>query len=674
MKLRWRIGFLVRAVSILCAVLCADANGALLRVPFRYAEEPAAAERLWSELDAHPGAFSELALFSRSYHSVKSLAHHRAFLPQARAFLDAARRRGFVVGVNVLTSLGFDEDEADPAMDALPAQVGRNGRRKRGALCPSSPQVLQYVTDLYRLYASAGPSFIYVDDDVTCADCWCTNCLAAFGRTSGLLAAGATASDLSALLSSGDVARRQKARAAWVDWSASCHAGVYAAAARGAHEVDPRISVGIMTCANTMSDDAPARWTEAVRGAAEGVVRYRPGGGNWTDGSLDGAVRKAELNVLQVCGLPADVRVQAEIENFPYNSLKKSSDYMGWESLIDLAWNADEIAYNFMSWDVNDLDEYVPFLSKAASVAASERELTAAFGRKSAIGIAYPFAQSTYLDVASSSWRGWAGIPVPAALACIGLPTASSRESTCVFLLDASLARGLADAELVDVLSRGVLMDASALEAVNARGFGRLTGFASDGRAPRDAITRDLDMPLNIPGRRFRVLFALNGREPGVALVKKTAEGARFVSEATDYVGKHYGFAGGVYENERGGRVAVETMATFGDCEGKPRCEHLKRLMAWLSRDKLPAFVSSFHRASVRVRGDAAFVTNMASGTLSDVEIALLGTEPRRATFFCGGAKTSEATLVPFGTNGVYGLYRLASLPHLGQALIRRGN
>ena len=644
--------------------------GQLLRVPFRYAEQPEAARRLWGELEARKGAFTELALFTPSYHSVKSLDRHRAFMPHARRFLEEARRRGYVAGINVWTSVGFGEDEADPSMDGLPAQVDRNGCRRRGALCPSSPQVLRYVTDLHRLCASAGPSFVYVDDDVTCADCWCTNCIAAFARASGVLSADATAAELGAALSAEDPALRRKVREAWLNWKAACHAAVYAAAARGAREVDPSIAVGVMTCANTMFDGAPARWADAVRGGG-GVVRYRPGGGNWTDASVDGAICKAELNVLQIAGLPEDVRVQAEIENFPYNSLKKTPDYMGWEALIDVAWNADEVAYNCISWDVNDLDEYTPFLSRAASVAPSARLLAETFGKQPAAGVGYPFAPATYLDVASRGWRGWSAVSVPTAFACIGLPTSSADGSTCVCLLNESLARGLAEAQLLRVLSGGVLMDAGALAAVNERGFGRLTGFALDGRAPRDAITRDLDMPLNVPGRRFRHLFAINGREPGLALIRKTGgDAARFSAEATDYAGKRYGFASGVFENERGGRVAVETMATFTDCEGKPRCEHLKRLMVWLSRERLPAYVSSFHRASVRVRGKGVFVTNVSSAPMSDVELALLGGGPRRAVFFCGGAKTSEQTLQPVGTDGAYALYRLASLPHLGQALI----
>ena len=80
--------------------------GQLLRVPFRYAEQPEAARRLWDELESRRGAFTELALFTPSYHSVKSLDRHRAVMPHARRFLEEARRRGFVAGINVWSMWG----------------------------------------------------------------------------------------------------------------------------------------------------------------------------------------------------------------------------------------------------------------------------------------------------------------------------------------------------------------------------------------------------------------------------------------------------------------------------------------------------------------------------------------------------------------------------------------
>lgn len=664
-----RMGRILRLLSVLLLPVLADGApryGQLLRVPFDHCR-PESRPAFWRALDARPGAFTELALFSRFSNGAETLDYHRPALADVTAFVREGKARGYALGVNILPSVAFPEVFASQRVPNGRNRVFNDGVEHVGTLCMNAPETLAYVRDLCALYASTGVDFLYLDDDVDLAHCFCSACCGGFSARIGRPVADVKA--FKAELDAADPARRRKARDAWIDMADEVRARLFAAAAEGAHSVSPRIELGCMTCGNAISDTAGGRWSAALAGSSGTRVRWRPGGGSWTDQSREDLLRKIDTCLLQVRG--ADAWIQFEEESFPYHGLRKAPGYLGFECLQYVASGADSVAFNILNASSPALeDELKPSLDRAAAIAPALRELHETFGRRASGGFSFPWGRFAVV-AEQSPWSDWGQMPKEFVMARIGLPAASDPSAAQVILLNGDAAAGMDAGSLSNALSGGVMMDAAALEALWKRGFGPLAGFAPDGSVPRTSEFRDLDHPLNLPGCRVRdVLYTLtSGREKEIPVIRKSDPRAEFLSAAFAN-GVVRGHNAGVFENGLGGRVAVSTQLAFTECEGLPRAEHLKRLFRWLSRETLPGYVKSFHRVVLRARGDAFFAANFSSDAVRDVELALLGDGAYDVSVFVGGEKKECFRLAPAGRDGPYGIYRLPELPNLGQALL----
>ena len=639
----------------------------LLRVGEEVLTEPAAEVSLWKTLDRHPGAFGEISVFSQNNHAIRSLARHRVTAERARTFLATARARGYSAGVNLLCTLGFMGEAVDPACANLPGAFGGIGSPCAGRICAAHPASLDYVRELYRLYASARPDVVYVDDDVSCAVlCYCERCRKQFRDETGF----AVRDDCE----SADRDRRRRARSAWIDFASRRMDGVLAAAAEAVHGVDPSIEMGLMTCTTGASGFDCARWARTL--GAQGrnaAVRWRPGGGAWTDRSVRETLEKALRMAAQVRYVPTDVScVQAEIESFPFQSLDKSPSWTAFEALLYLATSSTGVAWDLFGFSVVDMDEFAPYVKRVAESRPVAEELVSVMGRESATGgVAFAWGPHSVSDAACEKWSDFGTVPLPEELAEIGIPVAEDWRKADVVLLNESLAEELPEADVRTILSRAAFLDAGALSALIRRGFGELLGFAPDGETARDAIVRDLDHPLNRPGRNFRNVRGVFGHHGGIPLLKKADAAAEWTVQATDLSGGELGKAGGVFANKAGGRIAVETMCPFTWCAGRARADHLKRLFRWLVRDGLDAAVVSFHRVALVRRGSGAYLANLATEDLEAVEVSLSADGDVSVSLNRGGVPTGKVRLSPIRREGGRSVFRLDRLPVLGGALFR---
>lgn len=629
---------------------------------------------LWKALDAHPGAYEDISVHSQNNHSVRPLSHHRANIPGMTAFFAKARARGMNPGVDVLTTLGFTfTDQASPEMDGFPMAVNRQGDRVVGRLCPTAAETRSYVHDLYTLYAKCGPSFIWIDDDVSLSGaCFCSNCVKRFAMETGLIAKG-TYAELIALLESDDMSVRRAARTAWLGYNEQRVDEICAVVADAVYAVDPGISIGYMTCMSGRDGCTPKRWAKTLAHGGRVPVRWRPGGGHWTDESFTDLLGKVLRMQIQTFDLPAAVTaLQSEVENFPY-VLRKTPEHMGFESLLCLGVGMTGTAFNFCCFSALATDEFMPFFDRAASTRTAGETIVATLGRSPSEGIAFPWNHRSGVGLGVKGWQG-CDIPQPAGIALVGLPVSSVPARAKAFLLNASLAVELDGVSITNILSKGVFLDAEALRVLNDRGFGSWTGFRVSSRSQLDAITRDLDHPLTWRKGVVRDIRSSFGCHGSITLLEKTTPDASFTEEAIDLDGRALGFAGGVYENAHGGRIAVGSMLPFEWAESRPRAVYLQRLFRWLSRNSLPAYIHSFHRAALFARNGCIFVANLAQGQMENAVVAALEGGTRRLDVFVGGVKVSDSELVPCGKDGAYFLYRLPVLPVHGEILLGKSS
>lgn len=156
------------------------------------------------------------------------------------------------------------------------------------------------------------------------------------------------------------------------------------------HAVSPGLPIGFMTGDRFYEGYAFARWAQALAGDSGCEVRWRPGGGFYSDDHLLGLVEKRHDIGRQVAALPKTVTViQSEIENFPYHRLKKSVRTTMLEGAAHMAAGTTGIAFNVLGAHPEPLDEYRPFLDAVVSARPFFEALHHNLRRYPALGV-YP--------------------------------------------------------------------------------------------------------------------------------------------------------------------------------------------------------------------------------------------------------------------------------------------
>jgi hypothetical protein len=247
----------------------------------------------------------------------------------------------------------------------------------------------------------------------------------------------------------------------------------------------------------------------------------------------------------------------------------------------------------------------------------------------------------------------------------IGLPPCYAWKHAAVSLLSADSARALTEDQVLELLSTGVYMDAEALDHLNQMGYGELTGFAVERTQHIDCIEKLTDHPLNaaFAGRER------DGRQSfykGPAhILKRHDPQSQALAKLIDYADSQIApCASGVFENRLGGRVCVAGYYPWSFLHSRSKSTQMKSIMRWLSKDRLPAYVSSFHKINLWVRepddGSVALtLTNSCFDPATDVSLLVL-TDSKEVDVF-----DMQCRAVTIRCAGVDGPYTQFVIPHI---------
>jgi hypothetical protein len=402
-------------------------------------------------------------------------------------------------------------------------------------------------------------------------------------------------------------------------------------------------------------------------------VRWRPGGGFYSDENLSELTAKSHEIGRQVSLLPPTVRtIQSEIENFPYQRLKKAARTTSLEAASHIAAGCTGAAFNVLSMYEEPLDEYVPLVAELAGARSFLDSLVRAFGRSEPAGVYCAWSKDSFAahNLRTGSWLGAGDAPIAPAfgeeLLSIGLPAAYSPANARLTALAGDSVLALDDSALRVILRGGVLMDARAAIGLHERGMGNLVGFSVDGFREADCIEELCVHPLNgaFAGRRRdgRQSFWKNP----AGLLGPLGLGAQPLSRLVDYAGKEVaGCAMGVFENALGGRICVSGYCPWTFLQNLSKSGQMKSVARWLSRDTLPLYVDSFHRISVWARpgegGEMRFaLVNASLDEAHDVSVLV------RTGATClkiVGQRLGESQATANGTDGPYRRFILPSMP-----------
>ena len=590
--------------------------------------------------DKYRGVTDEITFFTSFTHPPLpvDVMQQRCVLLADR--LRQARAHGYRAGINVLSTMGHHEENLPNSLAGDFTRVtDLNGNVSRGSFCPNDPRLQDYVRTIYRAVAEAGPDYIWVDDDVRLMGhmpvgltCFCEHCLAAFARESGRTYDRA---GLRAAFTSGPEEERFRLRRAWLAHNRGTIGRLLALIERTVHGVRPGLPLGFMTGDRFFEGYDFDRWAEDLAGPDRAPVWWRPGGGFYEDSTLAGMVGKAHDIGRQVTYLPPWVRsIQSEIENFPYQRLKKSAHTTAVEAGVDLAAGCTGAAFNVLSGNDEPLDEFEPLVARLRRARPFYDLMARELGRARPAGLftVWNKDQAAAGDFVNQPGAGLAHIGQGAQMLELGLPAAYRAEDARVSLLMPASVAAMSRDEIRRVLGGAVYTDVETLKLLNRLGFEDLTGMTAGEPHPIDCIEEFTAHPLNgaMAGRQRDCRQSFY-RVPGYAgyVLEPKAAGVQMLARLVDYGGREVSAGSlAVYENPIGGRICVSGYYPWDHLHSLSKTAQLKAVMRWLSRDTLPAYVASYHKVNLWVRetgpgGVAVGLLNASLDPAEGVELAL---------------------------------------------------
>lgn len=588
-------------------------------------------DKLWENADnfesllalfrKHTGLVDDIALFTQNTHSPRTEDAIKSIAPILKQRMARAREDGYISGVNILCTIGHhNENLPNSISDDYARITDIDGNISRGSMCPSSETTYGYANAVYTAIAEADPDYIWVDDDVRLfghmpidAGCFCDNCLKIFESECGV---SYTRESLKHDLNEAPIEKKLEVRKTWMKHNADIISRLFDVIEKTVHGVKPGLTIGFMTGDRFYEGYDFDGWAKHLAGPDKSPIIWRPGGGVYNDEKPGEIIIKAHSMGRQISVLPQDVKcIQSEIENFPYQTLKKSVHATALEGATYIAAGCTGAAFNVLMdrppKNADAINEYEPIVSKAAGMRPFYDLLVSTFGRNMPEGIYTGWNKNIFASnnacggdwFKGDSWQIADGHAVEAL--DTGLPAAYSLDKASVSLLSGGRVLALSEDEILKILSSGAYIDAEALEHLNKMGYSELTGFKTAGYITEDAIEELTDDPLNLDfggtSRDCRQSF-LWWLKPA-AILDADDKSARTLAKIIDYSGNVTGECGmGIFENKLGGRVCVAGYYPWTFLQSKAKASQIKSVMRWLSKDKLPAYVDSYHKASVWAR------------------------------------------------------------------------
>ena len=478
---------------------------------------------------------------------------------------------------------------------------------------------------LYTAIAQAQPDFIWIDDDVRLQGhspvnfaCFCNLCVKQFSRQTGRQF---TRETLVSAFEAGPLEEKLALRRAWLGHNRDVIDNLFRNIEEVVHKVSPQLPLGFMTGDRFYEGYAFAKWAKTLSGPGNAPVRWRPGGGFYSDESPLGLVSKAHDLGRQVSALPPEIQViESELENFPYQLLRKSVHTAAVEAATDMAVGTTATAFNVLSMYPEPLDEYAPLFERIRSYRPFYAELQSRLGRSRVNGIWPAWNHDVFASVnPDEEWLSRTKLTFTAAyvLGEIGIPLCYHPDGGEATALAGSSVLAFSEADLRRMFAGGVLMDGEAWLAMKRLGLEKWTGVSAMASVDHDATEVLTQHPLN---GKFAG-WSRDGRqsfwhERAYCLLPQSDE-VEIVGNMVDYGGKSLGPCMTACTNELGGRVIILGYFPWSQIHSLSKSSQIKAACSWLSRDRVPLVVESFAKVVVWSRtgvgGNKAFVVLNAS-------------------------------------------------------------
>ena len=540
-------------------------------------------------------------------HGLTPVAWLDGYMPFLTRIRDELRANGIGFSINpwitvVHCDRGRDTKANMPDVDLM---VGHDGTKCRACACVLSEGWRRHTAKLWTRYASLEPDVLWVEDDIRLLNhqpveygCFCALHIAEFNRRAGT---NATREELvKALLAPG---KPHAWRKIWLDMNRDVMVDVARFFEQTVHEVSPKTKLGLM-CSSPESHAIEGRDWKAFANALAGnqPLVARPCMFNYDETSPRGLYTAAYLVRSTMSLLGSEVIIQTEVENWPFTTFSKSARFTFLQLALSFALGADGVTMNLFDHMGTPIAKSPEFGSMLKEKKAFLNALAERCWKSKAAGtqIIHPQDGSyhvkleenaTYQNLAAGG-HAWRNVLEP-----LGFPI--TFEESGVVALSGQVVRALSDERLLEILSKGGLVDLSALRCFLEMGYGKHWGVEIKRIFHKYdeplAAEEHFDPEFDGAERKYMTLTLpdLGGDEPIAELT--LAEGARAVSRLVDPDTKPKYAGMTLFENRLGGRVAVYPMSVE-TCAGAAflnmhRRDQITAVMNWLSHGRTPLIV-----------------------------------------------------------------------------------
>jgi hypothetical protein len=638
-------------------------------ISFRIGPGQSLPDRRFHELldlfDKYKGVTDEITFFTSGTHAPLPLDVFKQRMLIFKDRMQEARKRGYRTGINILATIGHHNENLGNSIKGDYTHVTDiNGKVSLGSYCPNDENYRKYIIAVYRAMAEADPDYIWIDDDIRLAGhmpvtfvCFCDHCLSIFEKEYGKKY---TRETLKKAFDTGTTAEKITLRNKWLQHNRNTISRLFALIEETVHNVKPGLPLGFMTGDRFFEGYDFENWAKQLSGPSHAPVMWRPGGGFYEDNITSELAQKSHDIGRQVSALPPYVlSIQSEVENFPYQRLKKAANIVALEAASDIAAGCTGAAFNVLSFYDEPLDEYESLLAKLAQTRPFFDLMVRSLGRTPLSGIQTFWNKNSFSsnNVEEGDWLHSGNPVVKHELYDIGLPATYSGKQASVVILGKDNIYALSRTEIESLLSGGIYMDAGTLQQLNKMGYGDLTGFEVVDSADADRIEEFTNHKLN---------GAFSGRERDdrqsfnhvpVYTLRKTSGKAEVLSGLIDYSGKETGACSmGVFENRLGGRICVEGYYPWTFMSNLSKSAQMKSVFRWLSKETLPGYISSFHKINIWIRepqnGRIALAFTNASFDPAENVVLMLKTTAKSVKVF--DMECKETSVHSSGTDGPY--------------------
>lgn len=619
---------------------------------------------------------TRIALFSSAVHSPLTIEETRRRAAVMKERMKALRLFGYSAGINILATIGHHaEDIGNSINGPYRTMVNCKGEKAECVFCMNDEKYRkEYIAVIYRIFAEAEPDFIWIDDDIRLAHwpigygCFCDKCIDIFNSENGL---SYTREDLCEKLENGDI----KLCRLWLDHNSSGICRVFETAARAVRDVNSGITLGFMTGERYTEGYDFSRWADVLSEHGKYEIMWRPGGGAYTDRVIDELVEKSEQEGRQNAYLPFYVKESlSEIENFPYNLIKKSPTSTVFEAALSMTVGCTGAAFNVLpSETLEPIGMIEPHLSAIAEWKHFFEILQKETSGKRPVGIHTGWRPDSQASVPFITGDGGKYGVFAREMFSFGLPECYRDDCADVYMITGQAAAVMSDKEIKKMLSAGVYLDTEALELLTQRGFAEYLGFQKGIEIPADAREMYLDIDFNdgISGgiRNCRQVF--NKGDSFSAIPK--SEKCVVLSSITDYHGNTLAdCCTGLFENALGGRICIGGYYPFSWVSDYRKTVQLKRIFSWLSKDALPSRVENYLRIrNITLKGDTGCCVTLFNPTNDiqrDVKV-WVHTDKKKAGMTAVFEDTKE--IISSGSADGYELFEIPEIiPYGGVILV----